>query len=354
MKYDQLIIYYFSGTGNAHNAAKWIAGIAEQQEIETHVINIDRFDKIELPKLKGNTLIGFCSPTHGFNMPPILLRFLFRFPRVKNARAFILNTRGGLKLHKLFFPGLSGIAQIFPALILRFKGIKIVGMQPLDLPSNWLILHPGIRHKVVESIHERCKRITENFGRNILSGKRKYKALLSLPIDIAMIPISLGYYFFGRFIFAKTLIASPDCNNCELCVKHCPVNAIKTVQNRPFWTYKCESCMRCANICPHRAIETSHGFVAIVVTLSSLLISPFLLQCLMKIELYEFFRQSFLTGNIWMLIESAIFIFLIILCYRIMHFMMQFAIVRKFFTFTSLSKLALWRRYKSPKEILKG
>jgi hypothetical protein len=64
LKYDQLIIYYFSGTGNARNASKWITNLAEKQGIKTRLINIDRFEKIEYPNLSTRTLIGFCSPTH--------------------------------------------------------------------------------------------------------------------------------------------------------------------------------------------------------------------------------------------------------------------------------------------------
>ncbi len=47
MKYDQVIIYYFSGTGNAKNAAQWIIKRAEENNIKTHLINIDRFKNIE-------------------------------------------------------------------------------------------------------------------------------------------------------------------------------------------------------------------------------------------------------------------------------------------------------------------
>ena len=34
LKYDQLIIYYFSGTGNAKNASRWIIKVAEEQGIK--------------------------------------------------------------------------------------------------------------------------------------------------------------------------------------------------------------------------------------------------------------------------------------------------------------------------------
>ena len=98
------------------------------------------------------------------------------FPKVKRTDAFILNTRGGLKLFRLYLPGLSGVAQLLPALILSLKGFRIVGMQ-------------------------------------ILNGKGKYKALLSLPFDIAIIPVAVGYYLMGRFFLAKTLVATHACNN---------------------------------------------------------------------------------------------------------------------------------------------
>jgi len=310
LKYDQLIIYYFSGTGNAKNAALWITKIAEENGLMTHLINIDRFNTIDIPELSENALIGFCSPTHGFNMPPIVLKFLWKFPRVKNVDTFILNTRGGMKLHKFFLPGLSGIAQLLPALILRLKGFRIVGMQPLDLPSNWLLLHPGLKKNVINSIYERCHGIVTDFAKNMLDGKRKYKALWSLPVDLALIPISIGYYFFGRFFLAKTLVATNACTNCNLCVSKCPVEAIKTVDERLFWTYKCESCMRCVNICPHRAIETTHGFSGLIIVVVYALLIPFIISILKYYDILDIGKQSWLFGQFWFIIESSILKFL--------------------------------------------
>ena len=101
MKYNNLIIYYFSGTGNAKNAAMWILQLAEAKGLSTRLINIDRFDKVEHPGLSEKTLIGFCSPTHGFNLPPIVLKYIWKFPKVQSTDAFILNTRGGIKIKRL-------------------------------------------------------------------------------------------------------------------------------------------------------------------------------------------------------------------------------------------------------------
>ena len=121
-------------------------------------------------------------------------------------------------MSKLFLPGLSGLAQFLPAFILRFKGFRIVGMQPLDLPSNWIILHPGLREKIVKSMFTRYKKIVRKFARRLFEGKKRYKALLSLPFDLLISPVAVGYYFIGRFFLAKTLVSTDACNSCNICI----------------------------------------------------------------------------------------------------------------------------------------
>ena len=348
MKYDQVIIYFFSGTGNSRNAAQWIINIAKEKGLKTHLINIEQSKSFKVPETTTKTLIGFCSPTHGFNMPPIMLKFISNFPKLAYVDAFILNTMGGLKFYKYFLPGLSGIAQIFPALILRLKGLRIVGMQPLDLPSNWLILHPGLRKKVIDSIYSRCKLITGTFAQNLLHGKRQYKALLSLPLDLALLPVAIGYYFIARFFLAKTLISTNACNSCEKCIIQCPVQSIKMINDRPFWKYNCESCMRCVNACPKRAIETSHSYSGLLVVISSLVLTPLVAKGLSTLGIMDWINKSALTGILLFILNSAIFVLFVFLGYHFLHYMMRFTLVNKIITYTSFSKYKFWRRYKPP------
>lgn len=346
--YNNLLLYYFTGTGNALSAANWIVEVATKNSIQVEIKKITPFLNSVKEEIAENTLIGFCYPTHGFNAPPIVIDFLLRFPGLKN-RVFLLNTRAGMKVSKLFTPGLSGLAQLIPALILRLKGCTIVGFQPMDLPSNWISVHPGLKDKVVDSIFERCERITKKFAEKIISGKNVYKGLISLPIDLIISPISIAYYFFGRFALAKTFIADSKCNNCKLCEKECPVKAILMKRSRPFWTRKCESCMHCMNVCPQRAIQTPHLFVVVLWWLIFSVIPMFIIKELVKTN--SVFSDYFnLIFNVFILISGLPIVFF---SYRILHFLMQFRFFSWLITFTSLTKFKFWRRYFAPKKYLK-
>ena len=346
MENNHHIIYYFSGTGNARNVANWIKATFDSNGKTTTVIDISKLANRKEIQISSNTLIGFCCPTHGFNFPPIMFHFLLRFPRAKNNSAYIINTRAGMKAGKLFLPGISGLAQFFSALILILKGHKIVSMYPVDLPSNWISFHPGIKEKVIKSIYEKRKKQTIDFAQNLIEGKKNYKGLRAILIDIAITPIALAYYIFGRFILAKSFYASHNCTNCNVCIKKCPVQAIKIVDKRPFWTYKCESCMQCMSICPEQAIETAHGFVFAFY---------FLIKLYLIYKIYDLFKINYYLAKIlpeWLsdtfqfFIDASLIVFIFIISYRIFHFLLRFTFFERIIWYTSLTKWKFWRRYK--------
>ncbi len=106
-----------------------------------------------------------------------MIRFIAGFPRGLGRDVFLLNTRAGMKLSKIFLPGVSGVALLLPAFILWLKGYKCIGFRPVDLPSNWIPLHPGLKKKVIESIFIRCERIVRNFAvKNSVREKSLHRA----------------------------------------------------------------------------------------------------------------------------------------------------------------------------------
>jgi len=347
-KFNKLIIYYFTGTGNAKQVANWIIEDAKTRGIETHLVNIGKPENIDDIEITKNTLIGFCYPTHGFNAPPIVLKQLWNFSKSKfNNNFFVANTRAGMKMGKLFTPGLSGIALLLPALILFLKGYKLIGYRSIDLPSNWISIHPGLKEKVVLSIFNRCKQITINFSDKILNGKKLLKGFWTLPIDLAISPIAVAYYLFGRFALSKTYIATDACNQCGLCVENCPVHAISMKDNKPYWSYKCESCMQCMNNCPQRAIETPHGFITIIWWFAFSILPLFILNFINNYV----DAKSFLNDIVYYVLFTITSFLVIFGSYRVIHFLMKFNLINKIIATTSLTSYRFWRRYKAPKNL---
>lgn len=350
-RYNNLLMIYYSGTGNSKRVSEWIVQEAKRKGLNTVLASYNRFDPVSVSDFKGNTLVGFFSATHGFNMPHSMLKFLFRFNELKGSDVFIGNTRAGMKLWKLFMPGLSGIAMYFPALIMFFKGYSIKAMYPVDLPSNWISLHPGIRSKVVESMVIRCQRLTRWFSNEVLNGKRVFlKSFILLPLDVFVAPIALGYYFVGRFIIAKTFIANYNCNDCGLCVKQCPTRSIILNDGRPYWKFTCESCMRCMNYCPQRAIETAHSFVFLLLAAFIIFINPYFGELSKDIVSRWFNSSHFVYEVLFFTLKWASMLFAFWGGYKVLHYIMRYPAINKIITYTTFSRWAFWRRYHIPKE----
>lgn len=338
-------IFYFSGTGNAEKAAQWIQESMEEKGMSAELYNIALKLLPEEFVTDDTDFLGFCYPTHGFNAPPIVLRFLKKFPSTKKrTKVFLLNTRAGMKMSKIFTPGINGLALILPAIILRIKGYRIVGYRPLDMPSNWISIHPGLRQKVINSIVNRCEGITKKFTGKLMAGKKVHRGLYDLPIDLLISPIALGYYFYGRYILSKTFIATNACNQCRICEKECPVNAISLKNGQPYWSYNCESCMHCMNACPQRAIETPHAYMAIIWWVAFSLVPIFV---------YKFISTAALNSNyigdlLYSLLQFLFGGLIVFGAYKVLHTLMKLKLFNKFIAFTSLTRYKFWRRYKGP------
>jgi len=75
-----LRMFYFSGTGNARNAARWMVEVWRERNHAAEAIDLAEIGAGTIAVGPGDE-IGLASPTHGFNFPPITLAFLLRFPR---------------------------------------------------------------------------------------------------------------------------------------------------------------------------------------------------------------------------------------------------------------------------------
>ena len=339
----KVVIYFFSGTGNAANVARWFADFATTKNLQSEVIDISRTDRRSILPPDPEALVVFVSPVHGFNYPPVMLHFILHFPKGRN-KMILMNTRAGMLIGNWITPGLSGITFYLAGILLILKGFALRGILPVDMPSNWVSLHPGLNSRTVKYLHSKNKDRVRVFAEKVLGGKRHFKAVLEI-YDILLAPVALAYYCAGRFFLAKTFYASNACNNCGLCLKACPVKAIIRVNNHPFWTFNCESCMKCMSYCPQKAIETGHGYIFLFV---------YVFTSFVMVAFYNYFNTWFFpieNSLLQIITESVLSLAFFAVWYRIIHRLLQYPFFERLIVYTSLTTYSWWGpRYQALKE----
>ncbi len=342
--YNDVQMFVYSGTGNSLSAGRWMKQRAEDAGRRAGLTPIDvastpRF--AEEPQ--GRTLLGFLYATHGFCTPWMMLKFILFFERCQGRPidVFLLNTRAGSKLGSLYLGGISGIALLLPTLILLLKGYRLAGMRPLDMPSNWIQLHPGVSAETAEAMAGRCHQKIMEFTDRLLAGKRAIHGLWTLPLDLALLPIAAVYLPLGRFGLAKLQLADHRCDGCGVCAKRCPTQAIEMRRGLPFWTLRCESCMRCYGICPKNAVQTSHNGVIVLWIVVHLGVPSF------AILLAPIWGLAPVVGPLlylasWYALNLAFFV----ASYQMIWWVQQLRPLRKAFSLTSPTYY--FRRYIAP------
>lgn len=343
MKYSSLIVYYFSGTGNARNVAAWLCEAATKKHMPGRMVNIADVDRRHVETPDPDALVAFVSPVHGFNYPPIMVHFLYHFPRGGND-VLLLNTRAGMKIGSVVTPGLSGVTFYLASLLLMVKGYAIKAHYPVNLPSNWMSLHPALNKRTVDFLYAKYRPKVDATASRALEGGRNFKGLIEIVQDVAIAPVALGYYLVGRFFFAKSFYASRACDDCGVCIKGCPVQAIREVDGRPFWTFSCESCMKCMTMCPKKAIETGHGFIGVQLVLFYTVLAG-LLYALVPEGLGK--RHDTLAGFI---AETLLLLGSLGILYAGMHRLLRIPAVERLMVYTSLTSYRFWGgRYRAPR-----
>jgi Pyruvate/2-oxoacid:ferredoxin oxidoreductase delta subunit len=177
-----------------------------------------------------------------------------------------------------------------------------------------------------------------------------YTALRDIIQDLLISPVSVGYFFVGRFVLAKSFYANERCDKCDICIDNCPVKAILTVDNRPFWSYRCESCMRCMNNCPKRAIETAHGYIIGILCLINMVVIFQFWQWVgrfVTIPQDNGWVQAGVTITGWLLVFVTM-----VVSYRIFHYLLRVPFIRQFFYYSSVTRYRFWRRYKPSRKMI--
>jgi len=273
----RLRFFFMSGTGNTYRVVQWMSASACAKGFETQGAEIQSARRENPPPPEVGEVLGVLMPTHGFTAPWPVIRFALHAPCWHGAAAFVVATRAGTKIGRVFLPGMEGTAGYLVALILSLKGWRVRGVLGLDMPSNWISAHPGLNAACVAAILAKAKPKAGKFLDDILAGHLRFSAgsLVELVLGLLLSQISLGYLLMGRFFLARLFFANNRCTRCGWCARNCPFGVLSLrgrKPQRPYWTFACESCMRCMGFCPEGAIEAGHSWA---VGLYFILTAPF-------------------------------------------------------------------------------
>jgi Pyruvate/2-oxoacid:ferredoxin oxidoreductase delta subunit len=352
MRYRTVTLYFLTGTGNSYRVAAWLAEAARDAGAAVTVRPIEAAAPAQEVGVGEGALLVLTMPTHGFTAPWAMIRFALRLPRRKGTHAVAVAARAGLRMGRVFVPGFEGSGPYLLAFILALKGYRVRGALGVNMPCNWIALHPGPHPETAASIVARARVRVAGLADAIFSGERRFCHWLIPLAGLLFVPISLAYMLFGRLYLAKLFFASTRCNGCGLCAEHCPVRAIKMWDGqghrRPYWTFRCQSCMRCMAYCPTRAIEAS----PLLIIASYLLPSALSLALLFSWLARSVPALGFLARGVprWLL-ESFYPLIALYLIYPLFSLLVRLPPVNWLFTHLTLTHY--YRRYHEPDTRLK-
>ena len=348
-------LYYLSGTGNTFRTAMWIREIAENSGFNTSVKAVEKYNPAGETGC-NDVITGFGMPTHGFTLPWMMIKFLYKLPRGNGKSVFVWATRAGAKYGPIpgYPPGIAGSSIFIAALILKLKGYKVRGMMSVNMPSNWMSLHSGLRKDIVDIIISKAKPDVQGFAQKILSGR---SVLLSLNIiyefilGFALLPLSTGYIIMGRFGLAKLFFANRKCTGCGICAKNCPTGSVKIIGKRkplPYWSFTCESCMRCMGYCPNQAVEASQPLAGLIYFLTvHLPVSAYIYALILSYTGLNVSAVNLLTPVIY----AGFCFFVFFSCYMVFWILSRIYVFNILFTYSTLT--CIYRRYHEPETELR-
>lgn len=239
----RFVIHYFSGTGNTWKMIKYLGGKL-QKFYDVRYVNIEKESFTHSPKIQSMHIFAF--PVYCFSAPDIVYRYINSLPSLKGQKAIILCTCGQM-------PG--GALDLISRFIAK-KGLEISFTDFFIYPDNFTQFISAPDEDTCYNLIRKTEEKLDLTAQKILqSNIPPRKPLFLLTLFSAV----LGSFFkvIGRILLGKMYIADTNCNECTLCKRLCPVQAIELKNGKPKWGWQCEACQRCINICPQKSIQTS-------------------------------------------------------------------------------------------------
>ncbi|MGE5405571.1 MAG: EFR1 family ferrodoxin [Candidatus Saccharibacteria bacterium] len=233
-------IFYYSLTGNTRLACEYLA--QNVRSVDFDLIDIRKPGEIDFA---GYDVCGFACSTD-FMKPPALMReFVQGIPEQQDTPAFLLTTNAGV-------PG-----KTLPLLKswVKEKGFHVMASHSLFTPESYPPLRAVGRthqqHPTDEELAE-FKGFVENLS--TLLEQIGGSPLPEIELKSSLYPFGSGPK--SRALLSRKRVNPERCNECSLCEKECPHQAIKLDPKPVFDHARCQGCWACYNRCPQQAVYT--------------------------------------------------------------------------------------------------
>lgn len=240
------IICYYSGSGNTKLAVKYISKRIGNADFDLHNIV-----KTEIPDLSAYDIVGFATFTDFWGVPQYFHSFFEKIGPQPDKYAFVFNTFGfasGKTLHSL-----AGLASA--------KSFNVLAGYSLHTPENYPPMRTSNRAaddspgpKELQKFDDFILRL-DGMLETIRSGKAPKRQRMALGITGTFLPAFPRTR--AKKDFGEQNVAEDLCDQCGICEKLCPYEAIELIPYPVFNHSKCNGCWSCYNHCPPKAIYTS-------------------------------------------------------------------------------------------------
>lgn len=239
MEGDNMLMLYFSGTGNSKY-------IAEKFSEKTKSICYSIEDKIDFKnEIKKHDTIGFCYPIYASNVPRIMREFVEKNKESLRYKKLIIFCT------QLMFSG-DG-ARVFTDLLPNGYG-EVIYAEHFNMPNN--ICNSGIFSvKNGDEIKKYIKNADKKINRickDLESGKVKKRGFNK--ISNIMGKCQSGPWLSIEEKNKSSVKVDEYCIKCGLCARICPMKNLNLTTKEIVHNDNCMICYRCVNACPKKAI----------------------------------------------------------------------------------------------------
>ncbi|MGB9561417.1 MAG: EFR1 family ferrodoxin, partial [bacterium] len=212
----EILIYYFSATGNTLRIVK---GFCEELEKNNIIPTTWKIENGVFPIHNEFQLLCFAYPVHAWGMPLIVEEFLKNMPSSNGKKAFVIATMAGWRMK--FKLGENFILSNAKRKLERL-GLEFIGGKCFVMPENFSIMYNPPDKTEAKNIIEKSVIEAREFAQNIKLGTTK-RRFIRTPDFFIWCAIN-KLFKLGKTCgaFSNFFKVNDNCNSCGICEKCCP------------------------------------------------------------------------------------------------------------------------------------